>query len=505
MSGHDRTKPISVLIAALGGEGGGVLSGWLAAAASAEGFPVQSTSIPGVAQRTGATTYYLEIFPGSWTQLGDAAPVLALSPTPGNLDMMVATEFLEAARAVENGWVTPENTRLVASTHRAYSIIERSAMADGRYDDSRILNAIRERSQSAVMFDMERAAREARSMLSPVVFGAIARAGNLPIKKETFQAAIEASGIAVETNLRGFEAGFEHAGATAQPSLPGQQPVKASPGSSEELLTYAEREYAEPVKTVAINGVRRLLDFQGRAYARLYLDRLNTIVAVDQAAHGWTLATEVARLLALRMSYEDIIRVADLKTRAERAARVREEVKAKPDEPVRTTEFLKPGLDEVTAVLPRFIGRPLMNFATKRGWQDKLNVGLHLRTNTVLGFTLLWGTGRLRALRPLTWRYAQEQQQIDDWLETTRQAARLNYDFAVEVSRCAHLIKGYGSTHRRGTANYNRIFEEAVAPAIRTGSVSANNIARLRQAALSDPEGRSLDNAFNEIRNTVTS
>jgi indolepyruvate ferredoxin oxidoreductase, beta subunit len=51
-----QARPITILIAALGGEGGGVLTDWIVAAASQLGFPVQSTSIPGVAQRTGATT-----------------------------------------------------------------------------------------------------------------------------------------------------------------------------------------------------------------------------------------------------------------------------------------------------------------------------------------------------------------------------------------------------------------------------------------------------------------
>jgi indolepyruvate ferredoxin oxidoreductase beta subunit len=63
-------RPITILIAALGGEGGGVLTNWIVAAATDLGFPVQSTSIPGVAQRTGATTYYIEILPTPWSELG---------------------------------------------------------------------------------------------------------------------------------------------------------------------------------------------------------------------------------------------------------------------------------------------------------------------------------------------------------------------------------------------------------------------------------------------------
>src|SRR5258708_35167114 len=100
-------RPISVLIAALGGEGGGVLTDWIIAAAASCDLPVQSTSIPGVAQRTGATTYYIEIYPASWRELGGKRPVLALSPGIGDVDMVVASEFLEAGRAIARRLVTP--------------------------------------------------------------------------------------------------------------------------------------------------------------------------------------------------------------------------------------------------------------------------------------------------------------------------------------------------------------------------------------------------------------
>jgi len=80
-------RPITMLIAALGGEGGGVLTQWIVSAAAQAGFPVQSTSIPGVAQRTGATTYYIEILPVPARELGGRRPVLALTPGVGDIDV----------------------------------------------------------------------------------------------------------------------------------------------------------------------------------------------------------------------------------------------------------------------------------------------------------------------------------------------------------------------------------------------------------------------------------
>ena len=118
-------RPITILIAALGGEGGGVMADWLMEAATSADLPAQATSIPGVAQRTGATTYYLEIFPLERKNLHGREPVLSLTPSPGNVDIMVASELVEAGRAMSNGYVSPERTTLIASTHRIYATIEK--------------------------------------------------------------------------------------------------------------------------------------------------------------------------------------------------------------------------------------------------------------------------------------------------------------------------------------------------------------------------------------------
>src|SRR3984885_9793639 len=101
-------KPLKLAIAALGGQGGAVLTGWLIEIAEANAYFVQSTSVPGVAQRTGATLYYLEFFPRK-SLLADARePVMALMPVAGDVDCVVAAELVEAGRSMVRGLVTPE-------------------------------------------------------------------------------------------------------------------------------------------------------------------------------------------------------------------------------------------------------------------------------------------------------------------------------------------------------------------------------------------------------------
>ena len=108
--------PISLLICALGGEGGGVLTEWLVETAHHAGYAAQSTSIPGVAQRTGATTYYIEVFPVPLAQLGGKRPVFSLNPVPGALDAMVSSELLETARQIGNGMSSPDRTLVITSS-----------------------------------------------------------------------------------------------------------------------------------------------------------------------------------------------------------------------------------------------------------------------------------------------------------------------------------------------------------------------------------------------------
>ena len=111
-------RPICVAILAMGGQGGGVLADWIVALAESQGWPAQSTSVPGVAQRTGATIYYIEMLPPK----AGRAPVLSLMPTPGDVDVVIAAELMEAGRSMLRGLVTPERTTLIASTHRAFAV-----------------------------------------------------------------------------------------------------------------------------------------------------------------------------------------------------------------------------------------------------------------------------------------------------------------------------------------------------------------------------------------------
>jgi indolepyruvate ferredoxin oxidoreductase beta subunit len=495
-------RPITLLIAALGGEGGGVLTNWIVTAAEQAGYPVQSTSIPGVAQRTGATTYYIEILPLHTRELGGRRPVLALTPGVGDIDIAVASELLEAGRTVANGFVTPDRTILIGSLSRFYAMDEKIAMGDGRFDQDKLIKTLKEHARESLLFDMDAMAKQSGSIINAVMLGAIAGCGRLPLTTEQLEAAIREDGKSIDSNLRGFRAGFEAARAKSQPAKLTEKKKNAAvtPELLEHEVIYTMPALAQPI---AIEGMRRLIAYQSVAYARLYLERLRAITDADEAsgAQG-KLLKDVARHLAVRMSYEDVVRVAQAKIAPARIRRIaREELRVQ-NEPFSVHDFLKPGIEEFCQLLPSLLARPILALAERKGWLGRVHFGMEINSTSISGYLRFLMLAKLRNLRPYGHRYAQEQTQIESWLALITKAAQCSAELALEVTECARLVKGYGDTHARGLSHYRTIEAKLIRPAL-AGQIpterAADAVASARTAALIDPEGESLAKCLAEI------
>ena len=250
-----------------------------------------------------------------------------------------------------------------------------------------------------------------------------------------------------------------------------------------------------------LEGAARTADYQDIAYATLFLDRLDRVLAADRAAGGdFSTTRETARYLALWMSYEDVIRVAQIKTRLARVDRVKAGSGGKPEQqPIVVTEFLKPGLDEFCSIMPAFIAHPLLAWADRTGRRDSFNVGLHIRTSTIFGFALLRGMAGMKFWRRRGHRFSVEQRLIGRWLTAIEAALARDPAFAREVAECAQLVKGYSDTHRRGQGNFLKLMDTVVDPALAAPKSNADYYANVaaalataRKAALADPEGNAL-------------
>jgi indolepyruvate ferredoxin oxidoreductase beta subunit len=501
------TQAVSILIGALGGQGGGVLAEWLVEAATGAGYVAQSTSIPGVAQRTGATTYYVEVYPQPRAALGGALPVLGLYPVPGRVDLIIASELLEAGRILQAGYASARRTLLIASTSRTLTTAEKMALGDGRFSPERLLEAACLQSRRLAAFDMDTIARDAGTVVSSVMLGAIAGSGVLPIARTVFEDVVRAAGIGVEGSLRGFERGI--AAVSAAPA--DNRGEGGDPASSDAGRHVAKHSGADPdhrvescpaaARAMIALGYDRVVEFQDARYGDLFLERLRAVDDVERAhdpdgTGGARVLRETARFLALWMAFDDIVRVASLKCRASRFARVRNEIGAGPDEVVRIVDHFKPGVPEFAGMLPPAIARRLVAWDRRRQarGREPLAWPLRLSTHSIHGFALLRLLAAMRGMRRTGARYHDEQRGIDRWLRAITAACRQDAALGYEIALCGRLIKGYGATNERGKANLAHILEHLFEPtAAEPSDARATTIRAARDAALADEGGKALD------------
>ncbi len=504
-----RSRPITLTIAALGGQGGGVVTDWLVMTARRAGYFVQATSVPGVAQRTGATIYYLEFFPR-----GDAPegrePIMALMPNPGDVDIVVASEWMEAGRAINRGLVTHDRTTLIASTHRDYTIGEKIALGDGRASSRELFEVAAAASKKLIGFDMVKVADAAGGRISAVILGSIAGADVLPWTIEEYQHAIRESGVGVEASLAAFEAGrLAVIAAGAKPLTAAAWPddggtrdssdytLSAAPAA---LRTRIQTRFPAALRELLGMVAARLSDYQNEAYADLFLDRIERVAAID-SSNDAKLTAATARSLGLWMSFEDVMRVAQIKTRRGRVERIRREVKANLGDLVEVREFVKPRVEEICGTLPAGMGRRLLASARAQRMLARFTAGRRISTTSISGFALLRALAALRRFRRGTLRYQIENLRIEAWLMQIAEIAPRNYDLAVELAECQTLVKGYGDTHERGWSSFSQL--SSLAPALVGDPEGAGRLRALREAALGDDNGVQLERAISRLGGVV--
>lgn len=497
----------NIAITAMGGQGGGVLADWIVGMAEAANWHAQTTSVPGVAQRTGATIYYLELFR---PQPGDAdtrRPVLSLSPASGDVDLVVAAELMEAGRAMQRGFVTPDRTTLIASSHRAYAVAEKESMGNAIANSESVHVTAAEMARRYICFDMAALAEQCRSVVSAVLFGAIHGSAVLPFGRDEFEQAIRRGGVGVDASLAAFAAGAAQAEANRKPENPVVPSALAEgwhyrgqDGGIRQLLATIERDFAPTLRPLLQEGVRRMLDHSDLRYAGRYVQRMQRLVALEAGADAGGEAvgrcsTVAARTLGLWMAYEDTIRVADIKTRSQRFERLYDEVGIDADQVSHFTEFMHPRLEEVAETLPAGLGR----WVLRTGWAGRLLEVLFagpkkLSTQSLCGFVSLYLVAQLRPLRRFSLRDAIEQTQIDAWLEQLEATLVADYDLGCEVAALPELIKGYSKTRERGLRSFRAI--SAAARALGGRSDASDILRNLKAAALQSEEGSELEAAL---------
>jgi len=166
------------------------------------------------------------------------------------------------------------------------------------------------------------------------------------------------------------------------------------------------------------------------------------------------------------------------------------------------TEFLKPGVDELCSILPTWLARPVLSLARRFRALGRAHYGMAVNSRSVSGYLRFALLASLGPFRRGTYRFRQEQDAIEAWLRLIVGAATHSGEFAIEIAECAGLIKGYGDTHRRGSANYDAIAARVIAPALAgdpPAGRAADAVASARAAALLDPDGEALAKCLAEL------
>ncbi|MBT7174545.1 MAG: indolepyruvate oxidoreductase subunit beta family protein [Gammaproteobacteria bacterium] len=497
-------KPIKMVAAALGGEGGGVFTNWVIDVAEANNWLCQTTSLAGVAQRTGATIYYLELYPRAVA--GNQQPVLSLFPAQGDIDITITSEIAEAGRMIERGFVSKDKTTLISSSHRVYGISEKSDVGDGSIDATALLGLADRYAKQFIHYDMEQLASAHQSVISSVMLGALAASDTLPFDRASYELAIRESGKSVESNLSAFNASFERAGKPAsvvESFDPAQSDADfvfpdAKTDQGKALFTLA-RAHEPCLHEILYHGITKLVDYQDIDYARQYLDHLEGIARLDNGNSDFLLSRHVARYLALWMCYEDIPRVAQLKTRVARGDSIRKEVRAEDQQILYVAEFFRPRVEEVCAMLPVGLASAISNSRIMLGLINFFMGGRKLRTDTVSIFALLTILAKMRRFRRGSLGYQHEHTLIALWLEAVHVLAAHDQEAAVELANCGRLIKGYGDTRYRTTQQMLKIIQRVQNLAdskTNTSLPSATELAQLRDAAFAGDDNVAFEEAL---------
>ncbi|MGH9726147.1 MAG: DUF6537 domain-containing protein, partial [Candidatus Acidiferrales bacterium] len=304
-----------------------------------------------------------------------------------------------------------------------------------------------------------------------------------------------------ESSLAAFQAGFAAADApAARKDLPHAAQNKTTGPRLQAQALRIENDFPQPAREILISGILRLADYQDEKYANEYLDRLEPIRKLDAeyGANDAALLRETARHLALWMCYEDAPRVADLKIRRTRFERVASESRANASQLVQINEYLHPGLEEISDMLPARLGQWLLDTRWMRRLVERMTRrGQIVQTTSLYGFLQLYMISGLRRLRRRSLRFGHEQRRIAAWLAHIPPLARDNFALAQEVAEFPRVVKGYGDTHVRGRRSFDSLM--GALERLRAKPSAAAAMKRLREAALADENGEKFAQILGEV------
>ena len=482
---QNKGELIKILIPAVGGQGGGVLTEWLVQTFFLENYDVQGISLPGLSQRGGSTVYYMEAHPRPAS--GNKQIIFAQFPVPGEVDIIISQEFLELGRALQLGYGS-DKTTIVTSTHRVFSTLEKMPVGSDIYSDENLRKIASSFSSRFIELDALELSKENgmdELAVNAILLGAVAASGVLPLGRDLFVEAIEKVGVAAKASVKAFEVGYEYVLSQTNPeskksSVVWETYIRDRADKLEEYeregylgrVSKLEAEFPASLREILAESVFRLLEYQDAKYADAYLEEVRAVYDIDEKSKGggFRLTEYFAKNLALLMSYEDGIRVADLKIKSDRFKRIKEEMRLRDDQVFKVIDYLKPDAEELYGLLPYFLVAPAVRF-TETGlfkriwpWKKPLTFGQTPTTSSFSGYTRLWFLTKMRFMRRHSFRFRKEHALIKKYIESVKYYASLDYRVGCLVAKSGSMVKGYGKVRRRTMGAFARFIENVIFP-----------------------------------------
>jgi hypothetical protein len=244
---------------------------------------------------------------------------------------------------------------------------------------------------------------------------------------------------------------------------------------------------------VVSDGIHRLIDYQGPSYAQLYVHRLRRFIGrrgVDDA-----MLLEIAGLMATRMSYQDPIRIAQLKLAEWATGDGSPQLQAADD-------VRKFRLDELIGALPAIVAEPLLDALEWMGWLHK-PVSIRFSSSSRWGIRRLKIEASLRRWRMFSVRYAKERVWVERWLHMIDRSLSIQPKATSGIVATATMVQGYGDAYRQGLADWHAIIDGLAKPTFDGVLVLedlAGAVAEARAAAMPDPRQVMLKRTIAEIR-----
>ena len=244
----------------------------------------------------------------------------------------------------------------------------------------------------------------------------------------------------------------------------------------------------DSLSSIVDDGISLLMDYQGAAYAKLYVERLQRFIGrVDVSP---AMLAEIARLLASRMAYQDAIRIAQLKLAQFNQTGVR------------SVENVRLRFDELVDTLPAVAADPVLTVLGYLGWLHK-QVSIPFSTASLWGIRRLKMEAWLRRWRMFSIRYAEERVWVERWLHMIARCLAKQPQSVSAVIQTATMVQGYGDAYRQGLADWHAIIDALAKPtfdgALPLGDL-AGAIVEARAAAMPDPRQASLKRSIAQIR-----